>query len=231
MRKRIAVLASGGGTNLQALIDHLQALGDSRSADVVFVGSDRAGAGALRRAAAHGIPAMALDATRRDAALLDALRAARIDIVALAGYLRFVPTEVTTAFHGRIVNVHPALLPAFGGAGMYGERVHAAVIASGARVSGATVHFVDSAYDHGAIVAQWPVVVAERDSAQELAHRVLAVEHLLYPRVVNALAAGHIRLSAGGQVAGWNPVVAGWAFVVGHEEAIARAIDAALEPL
>src|SRR6185436_1036035 len=98
-------------------------------------------------------------------------------------------------FTGRIVNVHPALLPAFGGPGMYGQRVHQAVIESGARVSGVTAHFVDEVYDSGPIIAQWPVPVFPSDDATSLAARVLRVEHLVYPRVVDAVAAGRTTLA------------------------------------
>jgi phosphoribosylglycinamide formyltransferase 1 len=202
-RKRLAVLASGGGSNLEALIAHLDVLGDRRAADVALVASDRADAPALARAGdrVHRV----LDERTRGPAMLDVLREHGIDIVVLAGYLRFVPNDVTRAYRGAIVNVHPALLPAFGGAGMYGERVHAAVIASGARVSGATVHFVDDQYDHGPIIAQWPVPVFASDTPASLGQRVLRVEHALYARIVDALAAGRIRLDEPGRVTGWPP--------------------------
>ena len=100
-----------------------------------------------------------------------------------------------------MINIHPALLPAFGGPGMYGRRVHEAVVASGARVSGATVHFVDEVYDHGAIIAQWPVPVLEGDDAEALAARILAVEHRLLPAVVRAFAEGKFELTSSGRVA------------------------------
>jgi formyltetrahydrofolate-dependent phosphoribosylglycinamide formyltransferase len=203
-RRRIAVLASGGGSNLQALLDHLDALGERRAADVVLVASDRAAAGALERARRRGVPAHALDTAGRTTGLPPLLRSYGADLVVLAGYLRLVPNEVTRGWRGRIVNVHPALLPAFGGPGMYGERVHAAVLASGARVSGVTVHFVDEEYDRGAIIAQWPVPVHPGDTPHLLAERVLAVEHLLYPRVVQGLAAGDVRLRDDGRVEGWT---------------------------
>jgi formyltetrahydrofolate-dependent phosphoribosylglycinamide formyltransferase len=202
MPKRIAVLASGDGTNLQALVDYLSWLGAARSGDVVLVASDNAGAGALGRAARHGIRAAVLDRAARGPALLPLLVAERIDLVVLAGYLRLVPPEVTAAFRGRVVNLHPALLPAFGGRGMYGERVHAAVLSSGVRLTGVTVHFVDEQYDHGPIIAQWPVPVVAGDSAATLADRVHAVEHRLYPRVIQSLAAGGIVLERDGRVAG-----------------------------
>ena len=191
---RIAVLASGGGTNLQALIDHFNA-GGSAAARVELVVGSRAGIGALERAERAGIPALVLDGRTMGAdafrdALAEALETHRIDLVVLAGWLQLVPVEVVARYHGRMVNVHPALLPAFGGRGMYGMRVHQAVIASGARVSGATVHFVDERYDEGAIVAQWPVPVLPGDTPEMLAARVLAVEHRILPVAVDALARG-----------------------------------------
>ena len=201
MAVRLAVLASGGGTNLQAIIDYLDTLGARRSADLVLVASDRPDAGALDRVRDRGIPARSFDA-RRDDALERMLREHDVDLIALAGYVRFVPASVTTGWNGRIVNVHPALLPAFGGRGMYGRRVHEAAIAAGVRVSGATVHFVDAVYDHGPIIAQWPVPVFPVDDARTLAERVLRVEHLLYPRVIDGLAAGRIRLVDGQRVSG-----------------------------
>lgn len=202
MTARIAVLASGTGSNLQAILEYLDAPGDSRDATVALVASDRAAAGALDRARARGIPALALDAGQRGDGLAELLSAYDIDVIALAGYLRFVPADVTRRWAGRVVNVHPALLPAFGGGGMYGLRVHQAVIAAGVRVTGVTVHFVDEEYDRGPIIAQWPVPVLPDDTAEQLAHRVLAVEHRLYPPALHAVARGTITLGADGRVRG-----------------------------
>ena len=156
-RARIAVLASGGGSNLQALLGYFAVLGTQRAGDVVLVASTRGDAGALERARAGGIETAVIPT---DGGELEALLAARaIDLIALAGYIQFVPVAVTRQFAGRIVNVHPALLPQFGGPGMYGARVHRAVLAARATASGPTVHFVDEVYDHGAIIAQWRVPV------------------------------------------------------------------------
>jgi formyltetrahydrofolate-dependent phosphoribosylglycinamide formyltransferase len=201
-RARVAVLVSGGGSNLQALLDHLDALGASRAADVVLVAADKPHAGALARAAARGIATAVLDSPGDPDALDGLLRAHAVDLVVLAGYLKLVPAPVTARFRGRMLNVHPALLPAFGGPGMYGLRVHRAVLAAGARVSGPTVHFVDEAYDRGAIVAQWPVPVSSLDTPETLAARVLRAEHALLPRVVQAVAAGAVSLDADGRVVG-----------------------------
>jgi phosphoribosylglycinamide formyltransferase 1 len=185
---RVAVLASGHGSNLQALLDACAVPGSP--ARIVLVVSNREGAGALERAASRGVPVATIAPDGQDAAALLALLAEhRVELVVLAGYLKRVPGRVVAAYRGRMLNVHPALLPAFGGPGMYGRRVHEAVLASGARISGATVHLVDEQYDHGAIVAQWPVPVRPDDTAESLAARVLEVEHRLLPAVVRAFAA------------------------------------------
>jgi folate-dependent phosphoribosylglycinamide formyltransferase PurN len=125
-----------------------------------------------------------------------------IDVLVLAGYLKLVPSVVVNAYHGRLLNVHPSLLPAFGGEGMFGMRVHESVLAHGARISGATVHFVDEYFDRGAIVAQWPVRVLAGDTPETLAARVLRVEHQLLPRAVAAVASGTVHLGSDGRVHG-----------------------------
>jgi formyltetrahydrofolate-dependent phosphoribosylglycinamide formyltransferase len=198
MTARIAVLASGGGSNLQAILDYLETRGKQRGADVVLVASDRPDAGALERARHAGVPSATLRCVREPAGCdpLALLREHRVDFIALAGFLRLVPRDIIAEFPSRIVNIHPALLPSFGGPGMYGERVHRAVLASGATVSGATVHYVDEEYDRGTILAQWPVPVLDDDSVQSLAARILKVEHVLYPRVIDAVASGRWRHDA-----------------------------------
>lgn len=185
---RLAVLASGGGSNLQAILDHFEKAGDARAASVVLVAASRPGAGALDRARAAGIPAAIIAAPTDGAALVRLLESHRVECIALAGYLKLVPPEVTARWRERIVNIHPALLPKFGGAGMYGRRVHEAVLAAGETESGATVHHVDNVYDRGAIIAQETVPVERGDTADTLAARVLAAEHRLYPRALDALA-------------------------------------------
>lgn len=190
MSERIAVFASGSGTNLQALLDHFA---ESESAEIVLVVSDQPEAGALDRARkarvpTHHIPVKTRPIAAVTADMIDALEAARTDIVLLAGYLRLMPPDVIRRFSHRVLNVHPALLPGFGGKGMYGRRVHEAVLEAGCRVTGATVHFVNERYDEGRILAQWPVPVLEDDSPESLAERVLRVEHALYPATVEWLA-------------------------------------------
>lgn len=188
MSVRIAVLASGGGSNLQALIDRFQTDAEA-PARIELVVASRPAIGALERAERAGIPTAVLPPEDQGelATLLDRHG---IDLIVLAGYLRLVPESVVAGFRGRILNVHPALLPAFGGPGMYGMRVHRAVIESGVRVSGATVHLVDERYDEGPILAQWPVPVFPDDTPERLAARVLRVEHLLLPAAVEAFARG-----------------------------------------
>lgn len=189
MTMRIAVAISGRGSNLEAL---LRVLGPGAPAEVVLVLSDRPDAAGLSLARSRAVPAEVLSDPADAAAWLRLLGRHRTDLVVLAGYLRLVPTPVIEAYRGRVINIHPALLPAFGGKGMYGHRVHEAVLASGVRESGATVHLVDEVYDRGPILAQRRVPVLPGDTAERLAARVLEVEHRLLPAVVlAAAAAGH----------------------------------------
>jgi phosphoribosylglycinamide formyltransferase/phosphoribosylglycinamide formyltransferase-1 len=188
MPSRLAVLASGRGSNLQAIVDHFDNLARERVAKVVLVASNRADSPALIRAATASIDIADFNAADDGTELLELLKKHRIDLVVLAGYLKRIPSKVIREYSGRMINIHPALLPAFGGEGMYGARVHEAVIASGAKESGVTVHLVDDEYDRGPIVAQWRVPVEPSDTAERLAARVLNVEHVVYPRTVEMVA-------------------------------------------
>ena len=179
----VAVLVSGGGTNLQALLD---ALRDSAVARVTRVVASGAGVGAFERARRAGVPTVVLTDPEDPAELVTATGDARL--VVLAGYVKRIPPAAVARLRWRVINIHPALLPAFGGPGMYGRRVHEAVLASGATLSGATVHYVDEEYDRGPIIAQWPVPVRPHDTPETLAARVLEVEHRLLPQVVLELA-------------------------------------------
>ena len=185
MTMRLAFAISGRGSNLAALLGALPAGGP---AEVVLVLSDRAAAG-LDLARERRIPGLVLPDPADARAWLDALATHRVDLIVLAGYLKLVPPLVVQQYRGRIINIHPALLPAFGGPGMYGRRVHEAVLASGAAVSGATVHLVDEVYDRGTVLAQARVPVLPGDTPETLAARVLEVEHRLLPAVVRAAAA------------------------------------------
>lgn len=190
----VAVFASGSGTNLQALLDYEE---DTSAYRVALLVTDRA-CEAEERAADAGRRVTRVTYTGRDASAIGteilsafddvAKEGSPIGLVCLAGFTRLVPPSVTTAFRDRVLNVHPALLPAFGGKGMYGSRVHAAVVESGVVVTGPTVHFVNERYDEGRILAQWPVPVLPGDSPEAVAARVLAAEHLLYPVATEAVA-------------------------------------------
>jgi phosphoribosylglycinamide formyltransferase-1 len=189
MTMRVAVAVSGRGSNLEAL---LRALPPGAPAEVVLVVSNRADAAGLERARECGIPAEVLADPADATDWLRRFETRNVELVVLAGYIQLVPAGVVTRYRGRILNVHPALLPAFGGKGMYGRRVHEAVLASGARESGATVHLVDEVYDRGPILAQARVAVLPDDTPERLAARVLEVEHRLLPAaVLAAAAAGH----------------------------------------
>ena len=186
---RVVVCISGRGSNLMALLDALPAGGPAR---VVLVLADRPDAAGLQSAAGLGVATAVLRDAGDACEWLGHLDGAAADLVVLAGFLKLVPAAVVARYRGRILNVHPSLLPAFGGAGMYGARVHRAVLASGAAESGATVHLVDEVYDRGPIVAQERVPVEPGDTPERLAARVLEAEQRLLPAVVLAAArAGH----------------------------------------
>jgi phosphoribosylglycinamide formyltransferase-1 len=180
---RLSLLGSGAGSTVAAVLD---AVADGRiAADAALVVSNNSGAGVLDVAAAHGVPTAHLssvthpDPAALDAAVLAALDAAGTDLVVLAGYMKKLGPLTLAAYDGRVVNVHPALLPAYGGQGMYGDRVHAAVLADGAAVSGATVHLVTAGYDEGPVLAQVEVPVEPDDSVETLRARVQAAEKRL----------------------------------------------------
>lgn len=185
MTMRIAVAISGRGSNLEALF---RALAQGASAEIVLVISDRAAAG-LEHARRRGVAAEVLSNAADASEWLKLLRKWRAELLVLAGYVKLVPARVIAAYRGRILNTHPALLPAFGGKGMYGDRVHRAVLASGVKETGVTVHLVDEMYDHGEVLAQRTVPVLPDDTPDRLAARVLEVEHQLLPAAVLAAAA------------------------------------------
>ncbi|MGA0844446.1 MAG: phosphoribosylglycinamide formyltransferase [Arenicellales bacterium] len=191
---RLAVLASHGGSTLQAVLD---ACTDHQiKAEVVLVVSNNSGAGALERAHAVGIPTRHLssathpDPEALDQALCQALLEARGDWVLLAGYMKKLGPATVAAFRNRIINTHPALLPKFGGPGFYGRRVHSAVLKSGERVSGATVHLVDADYDTGPILSQVTVPVRVSDDVETLEDRVKQAERRLLITTLQALSSG-----------------------------------------
>lgn len=181
----IGIFASGGGTNLQALIDATK--GGTLRGGVSAVISNNSGAYALERARKEDIPAYHISGKTHPernmvvSRLFEIFDENNINLLVLAGYMKLIPVEVVRRYKSRIINIHPALLPKYGGKGMYGINVHKAVLESGDKISGATVHVVDEIYDHGAILIQRTVPVLHDDTPESLAARVLTVEHKILP--------------------------------------------------
>lgn len=201
----IAVLVSGGGTNLQALIDAVQAGGIHGR--IALVVASRPGAYALERAAKAGIPTRVVcrrdcaDEAAFDTALLDALAQAEPELVVLAGWLSILGRRVTDAYRGRMINIHPSLIPSFCGPGFYGLRVHRAALDYGVKVTGATVHFVNEVADGGAIILQKAVDVLPGDTPETLQQRVMReAEWKLLPRAVSLFCDGRLSLTDDGKV-------------------------------
>lgn len=196
---KIAVLISGSGRTLKNFIELIA--DDQLPVEIALVISSSATAGGLEHAAAAGLPTSVV--SRKDyasdelfgAAVFSRCRTAGVELVLMAGWLKLCP--VPADFTGRVVNIHPSLLPAFGGHGMYGDRVHAAVIERGCKVTGVTVHFVDNEYDAGPIIWQTPVPVFEDDTPHTLADRVFEAELEAYPHVLKMLATGRVTLEGG----------------------------------
>jgi phosphoribosylglycinamide formyltransferase 1 len=182
--KKLAIFASGTGTNAQKIIDYFRA-----SPDVIIslIVSNKPDAGVLRIAKAEKIPALVIDKEKffRGNAYTDELKALEINMIVLAGFLWKIPPALIQAFPERIINIHPALLPKYGGRGMYGHHVHDAVIASGDTTTGITIHFVDELYDHGKNIFQATVPVTPEDNAATI--KVQVLEHQYYPRVIDSL--------------------------------------------
>lgn len=204
-RWRLGFLASHRGSNMQAII---AACRDGRiAADPAVVISNNRDAGALQLAAAAGVPALHLGASvvadehELDDAIAAALRDHGVDLVVLAGYMKRIGPRTLAAFPGRIVNIHPGLLPRWGGQGMYGSRVHAAVVAAGERETGITVHLVDGEYDHGPTLAERRVPILPGETAEALAARMLPLEHALYVDTLAAVVGGRLPLPGGGSPA------------------------------
>ena len=197
---RLGFLASHGGSNVQAIVDACRA-GELRAEPRVVI-SNNSGSEVLRRAAREGVPGFHLSSKTHprpgdlDAAIEGVLADHGVELVVLGGYMRKLGPRVLGRYRGRVLNVHPALLPAYGGRGMYGERVHAAVLAAGERVTGVTVHLVDDEYDQGPILAQVEVPVLDGDTVESLRQRVLRREHALYPETLQKIATGEIELPA-----------------------------------
>jgi phosphoribosylglycinamide formyltransferase-1 len=195
---RVAVLASGNGTTLQAILDAF-CPPTGAPVTVALVVSNNSAAYALERARLAGVPAVVVDHRGRsreafEAGLAAVVDAHRIDLICLAGFMRILTPAFVSRYPGRILNTHPALLPAFGGKGMYGDHVHRAVLDAGETVTGCTVHVVDEVPDGGPIVGQTAVPVLEGDTPETLAARVQAAERRLYPDVIRWWAAGRVEL-------------------------------------
>jgi phosphoribosylglycinamide formyltransferase-1 len=185
---KIGVLISGGGTNLQALIDNIEK--GLINGEIAVVISDKKGVYGLERARKHGISAIEIDKRefndRNDfmKAIINELESHEVELVVLAGFLSILSSDFIEKYRNRIMNIHPSLIPAFCGKGYYGQRVHKAVLEYGAKISGATVHFVDEGADTGPIILQEAVKVEEGDTPESLAARILNVEHRLLPQAV-----------------------------------------------
>ena len=198
MLKKIAVFVSGGGSNLQSLIDSVDS-GHIKGAVIEVVFSDRESAYGLERARRHSIAALHLspagffDREAFDRKIADEMNLLGVSLVCLAGYMRILTKAFIDTFKGVIMNIHPALLPKYGGAGMYGRHVHEAVIAAGESESGCTVHFVDYGTDTGPVILQKSVPVEEGDTPESLAKKVLALEHEAYPEAVKLWAEERIK--------------------------------------
>jgi phosphoribosylglycinamide formyltransferase-1 len=196
MKARIVVCASGEGSNFEALVE--AARSGRLAAEIVGLVTNRREIGAIRRAERLGVPVAVLapktfaTPAEWDKAMAEQLGLWSADWVVLAGFLALVGPEVLRRFPRRVVNSHPALLPKFGGPGMYGDRVHAAVVAAGERESGVTIHVIDEIYDHGPILAQTKVEVLPDDTPERLAARVKSREVSFYPKVLNDLLTGRI---------------------------------------
>jgi phosphoribosylglycinamide formyltransferase-1 len=199
---RLGFLASHGGSNMQAIID---ACKEGRlHAQPAVVISNNSESTALERARREGIPGYHLssathpDPAELDAAITHTLEEHGVDLVILAGYMKLLGPQTLARYRGRILNIHPALLPKFGGKGLYGKKVHEAVLAAGERVTGVTIHLVDERYDAGPIIAQREVPVMEGDTVDSLADRVLEREHELYAETIEKIVQGEIDLDAVG---------------------------------
>ena len=205
---QLGVFASGRGSNFKAIIDAIQE--NRLNADLRLLLSNKQDAGALSIARDVNVPTAVVSKQSfetRDVfieTMLSTLKQHGVEFIVLAGYMKKVPPEIISAYRNRLVNIHPALLPSFGGKGMYGHHVHEAVIERGCKVTGVTVHIVDEVYDHGPIVAQRCVPVEEGDTPDRLASRVLKVEHQLYAEALQLFAEGRIEVA--GQRTIINPI-------------------------
>jgi phosphoribosylglycinamide formyltransferase-1 len=189
-QKKIAIFASGEGTNAQSIIDHFK---NSPDVSVALLVSNKSSARALERAKNAGIPTLLIDRVMfyESDSVIRMLEKAEIDLVVLAGFLWMIPGNLVKAFPGKIVNIHPALLPKFGGKGMYGMNVHKAVLEAREKESGISVHFVNEKYDEGEIIAQHSCRIDEHDTPESLAAKIHRLEQEFFPRVIEQVLAGN----------------------------------------
>jgi len=197
----LGIFASGRGSNFQAILEAIGRRELDARVRLLVTNDPEAGAVAVARGCGIAVSVLRKPDFAKEEdfvrAMLEALRSHEVGFIALAGYLKMIPANVIAEFRRRILNIHPALLPAFGGKGMYGHHVHEAVLAAGCKVSGATVHMVDEIYDHGPIVAQKCVPVLEEDTPQSLAARILETEHAIYPAALQLFAQGRVTVRGG----------------------------------
>jgi len=190
--KQIAIFSSGNGSNAKKIIDHLASLKEKgiSMATVGLIVCNKPGAGVLKIAEENSIPTLLIEKENffRGNAYIDELKAAGIDFIVLAGFLWMIPVALVRSFHGKMINIHPALLPKYGGKGMYGNFVHEAVIANREKESGITIHYVDEVYDHGQIILQATCLVSEDETPESLAKKVQVLEHRHFPATVALLA-------------------------------------------
>jgi phosphoribosylglycinamide formyltransferase-1 len=186
MKKRVAVFASGNGTNAEKIFDYFK---DNAQIEVALLLSNKASAGVLEKAKRYRIPSLVFNRADfyHSDVVLQQLQAKRIDLVVLAGFMWLVPEQLVKAFPDKIVNIHPSLLPNFGGKGMYGMHVHEAVRAANENETGITIHFVNQHYDEGSIISQFACSIEPNDSALEIAKKVQLLEHENYPKVIEEL--------------------------------------------
>ena len=181
--KRIAIFASGTGSNAQKILSHFKT---SNKIDVALIVSNKTNAGVLNFAKEYSVPTLIIDREKflRGDGYVAELQAAKIDWIILAGFLWKIPVSLLNHWEKRIINIHPALLPKYGGKGMYGEAVHQAVLTANEKESGITIHYVDEQYDHGATIFQATCPVLPTDNAASLANKIHALEHLHYPVII-----------------------------------------------
>ena len=190
--KQIAIFSSGNGSNAKKIIDHLASLKEKgiSTATVSLIVCNKPGAGVLKITEENSIQTLLIEKEKffRGNAYIDVLKATGIDFIVLAGFLWMIPVALVKSFHGKMINIHPALLPKYGGKGMYGSFVHEAVIANKEKESGITIHYVDEVYDHGQIILQATCLVSEDETPESLAKKVQVLEHRHFPPAVALLA-------------------------------------------